>query len=488
MENRGGFGTALFGSLIIVAILLVASVIPPAEAQTLPAAAIPLTGSYQSTCGATYTVQRGDTLSGIAQLCGSSVNALLAANPVIYNPNIIYPGWVLTIPNGGTGGIPNTGSPVVQVSPTSGTPGTTITVTGAGFPANTTVQVGLGSFVPNALQQGQATTQSTITTDANGRFVTQITVPQDAPVGAQLAVQVTVPNSGTSILSNTFLVTAPSNNQALVQISPSSGSAGTTLTVTGSGYPANATIQLTLGQFIPQALAQGLSPLGNPISLTTDANGNFTTQVTIPANAAVGQQWAVQATVLNQNISDVSGVFLVTGIPNTGGDTITYVIQRGDTLGEIAQRYNTTINAILALNPQITNANIIYPGQVLVIPTGGTGGIPNTGGTVTYTVQRGDTLGTIAQSYNTTIGSIQALNPSIYNPDIIYPGQVLVIQPGGTGGIPNTGGSNTYTVQAGDTMYSIAQRYNTTIAALLAVNPQITNPWLIYPGQVLVVR
>ncbi len=482
MENRGGFGPAIFGILIIVGVLLVASAIPPAQAST----AIPQTGSFQSVCGATYIVQRGDILSGIAQQCNTTVNALLAANPFIYNPNIIYPGWVLTIP-GGTGGIPNTGAPVVQLSPTSGTPGTIVTVSGSGFPTNTALQIGLGSFVPNALQQGQATMQSAITTDANGNFVTQITVPLDAPEGTQLAVQVTNPGAGTSILSNTFLVTAPSNNQANVQISPSSGPAGTTVTVNGSGFPANTNVQVMLGQFIPQALAQGLNATGNPITLLTDGNGNFATQMTIPSYGAIGSQWAVQASVPNQNISDVSGVFQVTGIPNTGGNVISYTVQRGDTLRIIADRYGTTVNAILAYNPQIVNPNLIYPGQVLTVPVGNTGGIPNTGGTVTYVVQRGDTLRIIADLYGTTVNSILALNPQIYNPNLIYPGQVLIIQAGGTGGIPNTGGT-TYTIQPGDTLYSISRRYNTTVAALLAVNPQITNPWLIYPGQVITVR
>ncbi len=479
MENRGGYGPAIFGTLIIVAVLLIASAIPPAQAQT----AIPLTGSVaQSTCGSTYTVQRGDTLGGIAQLCGTTVNALVAANPIIYNPNIIFPGWVLTIP---ISGIPNTGAPVVQLSPTSGPAGSVITVTGSGFPANTAVQVGLGSFVPNALQQGQATTQSTVTTDANGSFTTQITIPPDATEGMQLAVQVIVPGTSTSILSNTFQVTTQPTGQPLVQITPSSGPAGTTVTVTGSGYPANTTVQVTLGLFVPQALTQSLTPSGTPLNVITDPNGGFTTQVTIPTTASVNSQWAVQAAIPSQNINALSGTFTVT---SQSGNTTTYTVQRGDTLGSIALRYGTTINAILAANPQITNPNVIYPGQVLVIPVSnnGTGGIPSTGA-VTYTVVRGDTLGNIAASYNTTIASILALNPQIVNANLIYPGQVLMILPGGTGGIPNTGGT-TYTVQPGDTMYSISRLYNTTVSALLAVNPQITNPWLIYPGQVIIVR
>ena len=64
----------------------------------------------------------------------------------------------------------------------------------------------------------------------------------------------------------------------------------------------------------------------------------------------------------------------------------------------------------------------------------------------------------------------------IRNPSLIYPGQVLRI-PGGTA-------ERTYTVQPGDTLWGIAERYGTTVSALAAANG-IRNPDLIYPGQVL---
>ncbi|MBE3598800.1 MAG: LysM peptidoglycan-binding domain-containing protein [Limnochordaceae bacterium] len=48
-------------------------------------------------------------------------------------------------------------------------------------------------------------------------------------------------------------------------------------------------------------------------------------------------------------------------------------------------------------------------------------------------------------------------------------------------------GSTAYTVQPGDTLFFIAQRFGTTVTAILALNPQITNPDLIFPGQVICV-
>ncbi|MHB8933087.1 MAG: LysM peptidoglycan-binding domain-containing protein, partial [Bellilinea sp.] len=54
----------------------------------------------ESTCGATYTVQRGDYLFSIAKKCGTTASAILTANPSIKNWNLIYPGQVLKLPTG----------------------------------------------------------------------------------------------------------------------------------------------------------------------------------------------------------------------------------------------------------------------------------------------------------------------------------------------------------------------------------------------------
>jgi LysM repeat protein len=121
----------------------------------------------------------------------------------------------------------------------------------------------------------------------------------------------------------------------------------------------------------------------------------------------------------------------------------TYVIQPGDTLGSIAARFNTTVAAIAAAN-NIVNPNWIFAGDTLIIPGDGPPPTdpqppptdpqpPAAGGT--YTVQPGDTLSTIAVRFNTTVAAIAQLN-GIANPNYIYAGQVLTI-PGG-GGAPPT--------------------------------------------------
>ncbi|MGB3714768.1 MAG: LysM peptidoglycan-binding domain-containing protein [Candidatus Promineifilaceae bacterium] len=118
----------------------------------------------------------------------------------------------------------------------------------------------------------------------------------------------------------------------------------------------------------------------------------------------------------------------------------TYVIQLGDTLSSIALRFNTTVAAIAAAN-NISNPNLIYAGESIIIPTDGapppepqppTAPPPSSGGT--YVIQPGDTLSGIAQRFNTTVAALAAAN-NIINPNYIYAGQVLTI-PGGTGGTP----------------------------------------------------
>jgi len=95
-----------------------------------------------------------------------------------------------------------------------------------------------------------------------------------------------------------------------------------------------------------------------------------------------------------------------------------YVVAPGDTLSDIAGRSGVTLGALEAANPQITNPDLIVPGQVIRIPTNA----------VVYTIQPGDTLSGVAgQFFGVTLGALEAANPQITNPDLIVPGQVIRI-------------------------------------------------------------
>lgn len=86
----------------------------------------------------------------------------------------------------------------------------------------------------------------------------------------------------------------------------------------------------------------------------------------------------------------------------------------------------------------------------------------------------------IAQSYNISLNALIAANPQITNPSMIMPGNQLCIPTSTTP--PQPGCQTTYTVKAGDTMYKIAQAHHISLNALIAANPQITNPSMIMPG------
>lgn len=179
-------------------------------------------------------------------------------------------------------------------------------------------------------------------------------------------------------------------------------------------------------------------------------------------------------------------------IPNTENpnsetintESVYYTVQSGDTLSEIASRYGTTVQEIVDING-IANPNLIYPGQTLRILTNSTvhGSETRGTGSITYTVQRGNTLSQIASSYGVTVQHIVKMN-DIQNPNLIYPGEKLRITESTNTTLNPVLQNNYYTIQSGDTLSGIARRYGVTVQYLVNLNG-ISNPNLIYPGQLI---
>lgn len=165
-------------------------------------------------------------------------------------------------------------------------------------------------------------------------------------------------------------------------------------------------------------------------------------------------------------------------------NVIYYTVKRGDTLSKIAREYNTTVEQIVEVN-NIRNPNLIFTGQILEIQTLNNNNNTNvTSSTSTeYTVKRGDNLYNIARRFGTTINSIVKLN-NITNPNLIYPGQRLLIRRDVRANDTHATGSTFYKVGRGDNLTYIARRYNTTVAKIVQLN-NITNLNLIFPGQIL---
>ena len=120
--------------------------------------------------------------------------------------------------------------------------------------------------------------------------------------------------------------------------------------------------------------------------------------------------------------------FFSTGSVLAWSQCPTYLtVQWGDTLSGVAALCGTTVDAIRAVNPGL--GWWLYAGQILYIPTGYTPPAhPPTSGT--YVVQSGDTLGKIAARGKTSVSDILAVNPQIYNPSLIYVGQVINVPAG----------------------------------------------------------
>ena len=158
-------------------------------------------------------------------------------------------------------------------------------------------------------------------------------------------------------------------------------------------------------------------------------------------------------------------------IPESDYDT--YTVMAGDTLSGIAEKFGITYQELAAING-IEDPNVIHAGQIIKLKEAAMSAPQSEN---TYTVQSGDTLSGIAEKYGTTYQALAEIN-GIEDENTIYTGQVLIVSPSSS--------SHTYYVQAGDSLWGIAQsqlgdgaRYQ-EIKSLNGLSDDT-----IYPGQVL---
>lgn len=160
----------------------------------------------------------------------------------------------------------------------------------------------------------------------------------------------------------------------------------------------------------------------------------------------------------------VRAVLEYTGISTIPTENV-YTVQRGDSLWSIAKKLNVSVDELKKANNLSTN--LLSIGQTLKIPS------TDTEGNV-YTVQRGDSLYKIAQKYNTTVNDIIKLN-NLTTQNLTV-GQKLLI--------PSTVEvEDVYIVKSGDTLYKIAKRYNTSTEDLMKLNNLTSN--ILTIGQII---
>ena len=169
---------------------------------------------------------------------------------------------------------------------------------------------------------------------------------------------------------------------------------------------------------------------------------------------------------------------------------INYVVKRGDTLYSIARNNNVAVDTIMKDN-NLTSNNLVVGSTIKIrVPNSGIGAVeecfgvdytpPVGNNTINYTVKKGDSLYKIANAYNTSVTNIINLN-NLKNNNLSI-GQVLKIPVTSGGTSPS---SQTYTVKAGDNLYSIARKFNTTVDSIKKKNNLNSN--LLSVGQKLVI-
>lgn len=163
--------------------------------------------------------------------------------------------------------------------------------------------------------------------------------------------------------------------------------------------------------------------------------------------------------------------------------TNTYIVQRGDSLWTIANKNNITVDELKKTNNLTDNTLTI--GQVLIIPSSNNQTPPsednNVGYETTYIVKRGDSLWSIANNYGITVKQLKEANDISNN--MLTVGQELIIPVSLPNNTPTT--TTTYTVKRGDSLWLIANNYNTTVDNLKLLNNLSNN--LLTIGQELIV-
>jgi LysM repeat protein len=276
------------------------------------------------------------------------------------------------------------------------------------------------------------------------------------------------------------------------------------------------------------ALAQGTIVLVNPPSQSVNVNATTTVEIkvdTVTNLYGVDVRLTFDAAKLEAQDADSSlaGVQIEKGsflnpaqgfqaqnvADNTTGQvqyafvllTPAPAVSGTGVLAKITFKAKAEGNALITLN-SVTLSNdqampitaTLMSGSITVLPATGPTPVPTTGPTAvptavptpapggfTYTVQWGDTLYSIARRFGVTIDAIVRAN-GLANPNQIRAGQVLIIP-----GVPQPDhGPTMYVVQPGDNLYRISLKFGVPIEAIVAVN-RIVNPWYIRAGQVLLI-
>jgi LysM repeat protein len=248
-------------------------------------------------------------------------------------------------------------------------------------------------------------------------------------------------------------------------------------------------VKIMMGTFVVATVAFAAEPMKKAEASTEPSivENNKTYQVkqgdTLWGIAKSHNMTTTQLKQLNQLTGDMIyiGQVLNVSLTNSVQAPATYTVKSGDTLSAIARQFNMTVTELKLLNNLTTD--LIRPSQILLVKDGGATSTPSTQQTSTYIVQPGDSLSVIAREFNTTVTELKSLNQ--LTSDTIFVGQTLKVN--GTTAQPQsqtqTAPTQSYNVQAGDSLSVIARKFNMTVSDLKVLNN--LNSDTIYIGQTL---
>ena len=278
---------------------------------------LPVSGAViaQAGCGSTYVVQQGDTLSSIATQCNVSVQQLYQLNPFLNNSGLVYPGWVLDLPQAGAGGviIPNTGAPNRDAF----------------------YVVRAGDTLSYLARRLSVSTQDLLSANPN--------LQENQP------------------LQRGEILRLPGTlNQPAAIVSPYVVEPGQTVTLEAAGFAPNTQVAILGGQ--PGQSGTALA------QVQTNNQGDARATLQVPTWAQRGNRWILVAqSVQNTSVTAKTNEMYIVDT-NGPNEPIEYTVRFNDTLSTIAAQFGVTLNEILAVNPQITNPRVIYTGQNILIP------------------------------------------------------------------------------------------------------------------------
>ncbi|EGP5192226.1 LysM peptidoglycan-binding domain-containing protein [Enterococcus faecium] len=417
-------------------------------------------GSATST---TYTVQSGDSVWGISNKFGITMDQLIQWNNI--QNNFIYPGQKLTIKGSQENGSSTNNSG--NNTNSSGNAGTSNggQTTGAKY----TVQSG-DSVWKISNDHGITMAQLIEWNNIKNNFVYP---------GQQLIVS----NGGSS---NTGANTGNTSGSNSSNSSSSNTASGTKYTVKAgdSVWSVSNKYGITMAQLIQW----------------NNIQNNFIypgQQLTVSNSGSTNSASSNTGSSANTNNSSSAN----TGSSSSQG---TYTVKAGESVWSVANKNGFTMNQLIEWN-NIKN-NFIYPGQQLIVKGGNstntnTGSTtsaakpntPNTSATTStsssgntmYTVKAGESVWSVANKHHITMDQLIEWN-NIKN-NFIYPGQQVIVKKGSsqTTNQQSPAGSKTYTVKSGESVWGVADSHGITMAQLIEWNNIKNN--FIYPGQTLIV-